>query len=142
MYEKTGVMPSEVLKDVNNLPEEKAKVYENIASNTKKQGEGLIKDMDRVNKQASGIPSITGNVKGLQFLAAQNVEINKSIIGTNAAIVQSMHQDASIKKREAIDEGERLDRKAEKGAADQRRFHRTTVIDNDTWTGLMKGHNK
>lgn len=142
MYEKTGVLPSEVINDINKQPKEEAKIQKKIVENTSKQIDGVIKDMDRVNKQARGIPSITGNVKGLQFIATQNVELTRSLKETNATLLQSMNQEAQAKEREAKNEADMLERKAERDRADQKRFHRATMINNDTWAELMSSQDK
>lgn len=142
MYEKTGKLPSEVVDDINKQPKEEAKIQKKIVKNTSKQIDGTIKDLDNVNKQARGIPSITGNVKGLQFLAAQNVEINRSLKETNLTLLQSEKTKALEKQRAAEKEAFRLARKRQLEKADQKRFKNVTTINNDTWARVIKSGDK
>lgn len=142
IYEKTGKLPSEVLEDVPNMKREEAQVYKEIASNTNKQIDGVVKDMDSINRQSQGISSITGNVKGLQFIAAQNVEINRSLKETNATLLQSMSQEAELKAAELNQEAIEVENQAARDKAAHTMFKKTTVINNDVWTELMKSQEK
>jgi hypothetical protein len=137
-YEKTGVPPSELLKQANELKGEEAKYYKNKADNIQKQADGMVKDMDNINRQANGIPSISGNVKGLQFLATQNVTIQRSLKEISLAITQSMAHKTMEQEKKVSAELEAQKLAQAKDKAEQQRFYRTTAIGPDAWKAAME----
>lgn len=137
-YEKTGVPPTEALKQLDKLPEDQAKVYQNMAENTKDQINETVREMNQINKQAAGIGSITGNVKGLQYLAAQNGEIEKSLKQTELAIRQAQHQELEIKKMEKEEEAAKIQKQRAEQEAVLKRFEGMSVMSNEVWKDLQR----
>lgn len=136
-YEKTGIPPSKLLEEAKKSNEEEAKQYRKRADNIRKQATGVVEDIDRINGQSRGISSITGNVKGLQYLAGQNVEIQRTMKETNLLLLQSMEQkqlDAETRlKKEKIE----LDKKSEMEKKDRERFKKTMTFGPEAWRKAM-----
>lgn len=94
-----------VLAKPDASPKKKLEIAESFMKQSKDKTTAFSADYNNLMKQSSGVTQITGNVEGLQFLATQNVGIQKALVDISVAINALAGQQATI---EANKEAEKL----------------------------------
>ncbi len=137
-YEKTGRKPTEVMEEMAKRDDAEAKAYKKQAEYTRQQIEQTIKDVDSIKKQADGVPTITGSVKGLQYIAGQNVTINQSLKEINLTLLEKLHADQVARQREAEMRKQQRQEAQAKAEAEAARGDRITQFGNSAWDKLKQ----
>lgn len=126
--QRLGITPSDLLRLKADAAYKHGGVYQQTYEQEQAKLRRLAETSKDVQKQADTVKSIDANVKGIQFLATQNVQmqttltdISSSIATANAdAAAEAKRQtdergDALARQADEIDEIRRLQEKAEKG---------------------------
>lgn len=118
--QRLGVTPSELLRLKADAAYKHGGVYQKSYEQEQDALRRLAETSKDVQKQANAVKSIDANVKGIQFLATQNVQMQTTLAGIHGSIARANANAAEAARLAEIEKGRAADREQEMRAARER----------------------
>lgn len=111
--QKLGITPSELLRLKADAAYKHGGVYLETYNAERAKLDRLAKTAPEIQRQAETVKSIDANVKGIQFLATQNVQVQATLAEISGSVASATAQAAEAAKREQDAAGRVADEAAE-----------------------------
>lgn len=118
--ERLGITPSELLRLKADAAYKHGGVYQQSYEQEQEKLRRLAETSKDVQNQANTVKSIDANVKGIQFLATQNVQMQTTLADISSSISTANANAAEAARLAEIEKGRAADREREMRAARER----------------------
>lgn len=118
--QRLGITPSELLRLKADAAYKHGGVYQQTYEQEQAKLARLTETSKEVQKQAETVKSIDANVKGIQFLATQNVQVQATLAEISGSVASANANAAEAARRAEIEKGRAADREQEMRAARER----------------------